>query len=88
MKMKHFAIHLKLTQHCKSIILQFIRKEEKGVPVVVMNPTRLVLFGVVFLFCIFRAKSSQARGQIGAVAAGLHHSHSNARSKPCLPPTP
>ena len=27
---------------------------------------------------------SQARGQIGAVAAGLHHSHSNAKSKPCL----
>ena len=23
---------------------------------------------------------SQARGRIGAVAAGLHHSHSNARS--------
>ena len=23
---------------------------------------------------------SQARGQIGAIAAGLHHSHSNARS--------
>ena len=23
--------------------------------------------------------SSQARGQIGATAAGLHHSHSNAR---------
>ena len=31
---------------------------------------------------------SQARGLIGAVATGLHHSHSNARSKPHLPPTP
>jgi len=30
----------------------------------------------------------QARGPIGAVAAGLHHSHSNARSEPCLRPTP
>ena len=29
---------------------------------------------------------SQASGRIGAVAAGLHHSH--ARSKPRLPPTP
>ena len=28
--------------------------------------------------------SSQARGQIGATAAGLHHSHSNARSEPHL----
>ena len=25
-----------------------------------------------------------ARGQIGAAAAGLHHCHSKARSKPCL----
>ena len=31
---------------------------------------------------------SQARGLIGAVAAGLHHSHSNAGSKPRLWPTP
>ena len=31
---------------------------------------------------------SQARGQIRAVAAGLHHSHSNARAEPCLWPTP
>ena len=31
---------------------------------------------------------SQARGLIGAVAAGLHHSHSNTRSKPRLRPTP
>ena len=32
--------------------------------------------------------SSQARGLIGATAAGPRHSHSNARSKPCLRPTP
>ena len=31
---------------------------------------------------------SQARGQIRAVAASLHHSHSNAGSEPCLRPTP
>ena len=31
---------------------------------------------------------SQARGQIGATAAGLHHSHSDARSELCLRPTP
>ena len=28
--------------------------------------------------------SSQARGRIGATAAGLHHSHSNARFEPHL----
>ena len=32
--------------------------------------------------------SSQARGWIGAIAASLHHSHSNAGSGPCLWPTP
>ena len=31
--------------------------------------------------------SSQARGQIRATAAGLHHSNSKARSEPCLQPT-
>ena len=31
---------------------------------------------------------SQARGLIGAVPAGLGHSHSNARSEPHLRPTP
>ena len=30
---------------------------------------------------------SQARRQIGAIAANLHHSHSNAISKPHLQPT-
>ena len=44
----------------------------------------------VFLFpCLFRATpmaygGSQTRGQIGAVAAGLHPSHGNRGSKPCL----
>ena len=31
---------------------------------------------------------SQARGRIGAVAARLRQSHSNAGSEPCLWPTP
>ena len=42
-----------------------------------------------FFFCLFRATSvvyggSQARGWIGAALAGLHYSHSNARSELCL----
>ena len=46
-----------------------------------------------FLFCLFRAEpkaygGSQARGLNGAVAAGLCHSHDNARSEPRLRPTP
>ena len=44
------------------------------------------------VFCPFRAAptaygGSQARGLIGAIAAGLHYSHSNARSEPRLQPT-
>ena len=52
----------------------------------------LCLFVCLF-FAIFRATlaahgASQARSWIGAIAAGLHHSHSNAGSKTCLWPTP
>ena len=44
-------------------------------------------------FGLFRAAlaahgDSQGRGRIGAVAAGLHHSHSNAGSGPRLQSTP
>ena len=50
----------------------------------------------LFFFCLFafsRAAlvafgGSQARGLIGAVAAGLCQSHSNVGSKPRLRPTP
>ena len=48
---------------------------------------------LALLFCLFRATpaaygGSQARGPIRAVAAGLPHSHSNARFKLCLKSTP
>ena len=46
----------------------------------------------LFIYCLFTDTplaygSSQAKGPIGAVAAGLHHNHSNAGSKPCQWPT-
>ena len=49
-------------------------------------------FLFVFAFVFSRAApvaygGSQARGLIGAVAASLHQSHSNARSEPHLQPT-
>ena len=52
-----------------------------------------IYFNYINLFCFvfvsFRAGfmaygGSQVRGPIRAVAAGLHHSHSNVGSKPCL----
>ena len=50
-------------------------------------------FFFFFLFAFSRAApkaygGSQARGLIGAVAASLRHSHSNARSEPRMRPTP
>ena len=54
-----------------------------------------MLFFFLFFFfpCLFKAApaacgGSQARGLIRAVAAGLYHSHNNARSEPHLRPTP
>ena len=46
-----------------------------------------------FFFGLFRAAptpygGSQARGGMEAVAAGLHHRHSNDRSESSLRPTP
>ena len=65
---------------------------------VVRSFIRFLSFPLLFsslpsFFPLFRAAptaygSSQTRGQIGAAAAGLHHSHSNARSEPHLQPTP
>ena len=46
-----------------------------------------------FFLSLFRAApivygGPKARGRFGAVATGLWHSHRNARSEPCLQPTP
>ena len=54
----------------------------------------LFIFVVVVVVAISWAApaaygGSQARGQIGAVATGVHHhSRSNTGSEPCLQPTP
>ena len=55
--------------------------------------TTIGLVTILFRFAFFRASpmahgSSQTRGLIGAAAASLCHSHSNARSKPHLQLTP
>ena len=60
-------------------------------PVLYLSSLRIV-FEYSFIFFLFRAApmaygSSQARVPIRNVAAGLHHSHSNVRSKSHLRPT-
>ena len=51
------------------------------------------VFLFIYLFLLFRTEpaayeSSQARGQMGAEAAGGRHSHNNMRSEPPVQPTP
>ena len=59
----------------------------------ILDINHLSSFWVFCLFCLFRAApvangGSQASGLIRATAAGLCHSHGNARSEPHLWPTP
>ena len=57
---------------------------------------RNVILFIFYLFIFFAISwaaptacgGSQARGRIGAIATGLHQSHSNSGSKPRLQPTP
>ena len=57
------------------------------------EPKYCFVFWVFFFWFFFRVSpkaygDSQTKGLIGATAAGLHHSHSNARSKSHLQPIP
>ena len=60
----------------------------------IFSESILFYFILFFVFLLFLWATpaayggSQARGQIGAVAPGLHQSHSNAGSEPRLQPTP
>ena len=65
--------------------------EKAGCPTQAAHPSSdgwlwKAAFKKTLVFFLFRATSaayggSQARGQVGATAAGLHHSHSNSGSK-------
>ena len=54
------------------------------------QPRRGLVQSMLFFFFFFHVAygGSQARGQIIAIAASLHHSHNNSRSEPHLQPTP
>ena len=59
----------------------------------VLHSNFFSFYFVLSYFSVFRAASmvsggSQTKGQIGATAAGLCHSHSNIRYKPSLQPIP
>ena len=67
-------------------------RPERGRPWIGTQDTIILFCFISFYFILlFRAvpeayESSQARGQKGAAAACLHHSHSDTRSKPRLRP--
>ena len=72
----------------KAILLYISLEEELGL-CFSAEPLFLFFFSILFFFFLFRAtpeayESFQARGRIGATAASLHHSYSNARSEPHL----
>ena len=52
------------------------------------TPPPSFLYYYYFYNCSYGTWNYWARGQLGAVAAGVHHSHSNARSEPRLQPMP
>ena len=63
-----------------------------SIVVLIYIPCWLIILSFFKFFFFLRAipmayGSSQARGQIGATAASLHHSHSNTRSQPHLQST-
>ena len=76
------------------IITLTTEREVKIKQLINKNKTFFQFLNLIFLFCLpFRAArnsygSSQTRGPIGAVAAGLYQSHSNTRSEPRLQPAP
>ena len=72
--------------------MQHKEKLEGVVTVHRVAKERCLLLFFFLIFFIFRAapvayESSQARGHIVAITAGLHHSHSHSRSEPHLQPT-
>ena len=79
-----FSTHKRLN-HLKFILYMILQKDLSFLlyyPNTSYFPT-ICLFLPFFFFCLFRAApmtygGSQARDQIGAVVAGLHHSHRNA----------
>ena len=52
------------------------------------QPLTNKFFGFFFRAAPMAYRGSQAKGRIGATAAGPRHSHNNKGSKPCLQPTP
>ena len=85
----HSFLHSVFTQSLPQLFVPRFTNFPTHLPTVpqweLLHFLKLWLFFFFFFFCLFRGAptaygSSQARGWIGTIAAGLCHSHSNARS--------
>ena len=78
--------------YCLKGKMQFYSNQQQSQALslyVILQEIPAGFFFLIFLWLHLAAyESSQARGRIGAAAAGLHHSHSNAGSEPHLQPMP
>ena len=82
--------------HLQAIITSPLNHSSSVLTCFPVSPQSILFFFVFFFFLLFVFSrtaptaygGSQARSRIKSVSAGLHHSHSNARSKPHLRPTP
>ena len=85
----HPLVHSQLLEHFLPLLVlcpsQLIQEFTASRGVVSVN---LVFFFFFLMVMPAAYGSSQARGQIRAAAVGVHHSHSKARSEPCLRHTP
>ena len=77
------------TYNCFPLLNLVVRKTEENAHTHSYSGVSSMREVLSFFFLLFRAASaeygsSQARVQIEVTAAGLHHSHSNAGSQPCL----
>ena len=81
-----------LSNHWSLLIILFWAFTYCGLIHLFFQPTNFILFLYFLLFKVVPLAygGSQARSQIRATSAGLHHSHSHSHtgSEPCLWPTP
>jgi len=96
MEVPRLGIECDLRHNCSNArsLTNRARPGIKPMPPQQLKPLQLDFFFFFFFFFFVFSRAalaayggSHARGLIGAIASGLHHSHSNSGSEPLLQPT-